>query len=137
MPVLPGLPARVQADLAVDALLGIGVNRALDGPLAAAVNRLNDSGCPVLAVDVPSGLHSDTGAVQGAAVRAAHTLALLTLKPGLFTAQGRDHAGRLWFDDLVVAAAASPSSWPAAKRRWLCPRRGCMRNTRAASAMRW
>ena len=108
VPVLAGMPERVQADLAVDALLGIGVNRALDGPLAAAVNRLNDSGCPVLAVDVPSGLHSDTGVVQGAAVRAAHTLALLALKPGLFTAQGRDHAGRVWFDDLMVAAATSP-----------------------------
>jgi hydroxyethylthiazole kinase-like uncharacterized protein yjeF len=108
VPVLAGMPERVQAELAIDALLGIGVNRALDGPLAAAVNRLNDSGCPVLAVDVPSGLHSDTGVVQGAAVRAVHTLALLALKPGLFTAQGRDHAGRVWFDDLMVAAATSP-----------------------------
>jgi hydroxyethylthiazole kinase-like uncharacterized protein yjeF len=106
--LLPGMPAQVQADLAVDALLGIGVNRPLDGALAAAVNRLNDSACPVLAVDVPSGLHSDTGTVQGVAVRAAHTLALLALKPGLFTAQGRDHIGRLWFDDLMVAAAPSP-----------------------------
>jgi NAD(P)H-hydrate epimerase len=79
--LLPGMPAQVQADLAVDALLGIGVNRPLDGALAAAVNRLNDSACPVLAVDVPSGLHSDTGTVQGVAVRAAHTLALLALKP--------------------------------------------------------
>jgi hydroxyethylthiazole kinase-like uncharacterized protein yjeF len=108
VPVLPDMPARVQADLAVDALLGLGVNRALDGALAVAVNRLNDSGRPVLAVDVPSGLHSDSGAVQGVAVRAAHTLALLTLKPGLFTAQGRDHAGRVWFDDLSVAASPSP-----------------------------
>jgi hydroxyethylthiazole kinase-like uncharacterized protein yjeF len=107
VPVLDGLPDRVQADLAVDALLGIGVNRALQGPLATAVNRLNDSGGPVLAVDVPSGLHSDTGAVEGVAVRAAHTLALLALKPGLFTAQGRDHAGRVWFDDLMVPAATS------------------------------
>lgn len=105
--VLPGVPDRVHADLAVDALLGIGVNRALDGALAAAVNRLNDSGCPLLAVDVPSGLHSDSGAVQGVAVRAAHTLALLALKPGLFTAQGRDHAGRVWLDDLAVATTAS------------------------------
>ena len=108
VPVLPGMPERVQADLAIDALLGLGVNRALDGALAAAVNRLNDGGCPVLAVDLPSGLHSDTGVVQGVAVRAAHTLALLALKPGLFTAHGRDHAGRVWFDDLMVADAASP-----------------------------
>src|SRR5262249_17874402 len=61
----------------------------------------------LLAVDMPSGLHSDTGAVQGAAVRAAHTLALLALKPGLFTAQGRDHAGRVWFDDLQLGDVAS------------------------------
>jgi hydroxyethylthiazole kinase-like uncharacterized protein yjeF len=107
VPVLPGMPGRVQSDLAVDALLGIGVNRALDGALAAAVNHLNDGACPVLAVDVPSGLHSDTGVVQGVAVRASHTLALLALKPGLFTAQGRDHVGRLWFDDLMVDAAPS------------------------------
>jgi hydroxyethylthiazole kinase-like uncharacterized protein yjeF len=107
VPVLDGLPDRVHADLAIDALLGIGVNRELSGALAAAANRLNDSARPLLAVDVPSGLHSDTGVVQGSAVRAAHTLALLALKPGLFTAQGRDHAGRIWFDDLMVDAAAS------------------------------
>jgi len=106
VPVVPGMPDRVQAELAIDALLGLGVNRALDGALAAAVNRLNDGRCPVLAVDLPSGLDSDTGVVHGAAVRAAHTLALLALKPGLFTAQGRDHAGQVWFDDLMVAATA-------------------------------
>jgi hydroxyethylthiazole kinase-like uncharacterized protein yjeF len=60
------------------------------------------AGRPVLAVDVPSGLHADTGA--GLAVRATHTLALLTLKPGLFTAGGRDAAGQVWFDDLEVPA---------------------------------
>ncbi len=107
VPVLAAMPERVQADLVIDALLGLGVNRALDGALAAAVNRLNDSSCPVLAVDVPSGLASDSGVVQGVAVRAAHTLALLALKPGLFTAHGRDHAGRVWFDDLGVTATAS------------------------------
>jgi len=107
VPVHQGLPARVQADLAIDALLGLGVNRALDGAMATAVDRLNDCNGPVLAVDVPSGLHSDTGVVQGVAVRAVHTLALLALKPGLFTAQGRDHAGRVWFDDLAVAASPS------------------------------
>ncbi|HEY6511726.1 MAG TPA: NAD(P)H-hydrate dehydratase [Burkholderiaceae bacterium] len=107
VPVASGMPDRVQADLAIDALLGIGVNRALDGALAAAVNRLNDGRCPLLAVDLPSGLSSDSGVVQGVAVRAAHTLALLALKPGLFTAHGRDHAGRVWFDDLGVTATAS------------------------------
>ena len=107
VPVRDGLPDRVQGELAIDALLGIGVSRPLEGALAQAVNRLNDSGIPVLAVDVPSGLHSDTGTVQGVAVRASHTLALLALKPGLFTAHGRDVAGRVWFDDLGVAPTAS------------------------------
>jgi len=107
VPVQQAMPARVQADLAIDALLGLGVNRPLDGALAAAVNRLNDCNCPVLAIDVPSGLHSDTGVVQGVGVRAANTLTLLALKPGLFTAHGRDHTGRVWFDDLAVAATAS------------------------------
>jgi hydroxyethylthiazole kinase-like uncharacterized protein yjeF len=107
VPVRDGVPDRVQGELAIDSLLGLGVNRQLEGALAQAVNRLNDAGVPVLAVDVPSGLHSDTGAVQGVAVRAAHTLSLLTLKPGLFTAQGRDHAGRIWFDDLGVAPSDS------------------------------
>src|SRR5439155_6132539 len=79
----------------------------LDGALADAVLRLNATDAPLLAVDLPSGLHSDTGAVMGVAVRARHTLSLLTLKPGLFTAHGRDCAGRIWFDDLSVAAAAS------------------------------
>jgi len=102
VPVRAGLPERVAADLAIDALLGLGVNRALSGTLAQAVQRLNDADAPVLAVDLPSGLHSDSGAVDGVAVRAAHTLALLALKPGLFTAQGRDHAGRVWFDDLQL-----------------------------------
>ena len=59
---------------------------------------------PVLAVDLPSGLHADTGQRLGdAAVRATHTLSLLTLKPGLFTGVGRDHAGQVWLDALGVS----------------------------------
>ncbi|HET7525875.1 MAG TPA: NAD(P)H-hydrate dehydratase [Burkholderiaceae bacterium] len=108
VPVLEGMPERVHAELAIDALLGLGVNRPLDGALASAVGRLNASDAPVLAIDVPSGLHSNTGVAQGVAVHAAHTVSLLALKPGLFTAHGRDHAGRVWFDDLGVAATSSP-----------------------------
>ena len=92
------------ADLAIDALLGLGAHRAPSGELADAVRRLNAGGAPVLAVDLPTGLCGDTGQRLGdIAVRARHTLALLTLKPGLFTAQGRDHAGQVWLDNLGVA----------------------------------
>jgi hydroxyethylthiazole kinase-like uncharacterized protein yjeF len=62
----------------------------------------------VLAIDLPSCLNTDTGQpLGGLAVRARQTLALLTLKPGLFTAEGRDHAGEVWFDTLGVPAAGA------------------------------
>ncbi|KQT07638.1 bifunctional ADP-dependent NAD(P)H-hydrate dehydratase/NAD(P)H-hydrate epimerase [Ramlibacter sp. Leaf400] len=89
-------------DLCIDALLGIGNARALEGELAAVVHAINAGPGTVLAVDVPSGLSADTG--TGESVRATHTLSLLTLKPGLFTAFGRDRCGQVWFDDLALAA---------------------------------
>jgi len=92
--------------LAIDALLGVGANRAPLGPIAAAIRALNALACPVLAVDLPSGLHTDTGQPLGAdCVHATHTLAMLTLKPGLFTGAGRDHAGEVWLDALGVDAS--------------------------------
>lgn len=87
-------------DLCIDALLGIGGARALEGELAALVHTINAGSGPVLAIDQPSGLSSDCG--TGDSVRATHTLSLLTLKPGLFTALGRDRCGRVWFDGLGV-----------------------------------
>jgi hydroxyethylthiazole kinase-like uncharacterized protein yjeF len=94
-------------DVAIDALLGLGATRAPDGALAELVRAVNVCRGVRLAADIPSGLAADTGMPLGEnAVRATHTLALLTLKPGLFTAQGREHAGAIWFDDLGSAAAA-------------------------------
>lgn len=95
--------APAQPDLAIDALLGIGSTRPPEGALLAQVRALNALGAPVLALDVPTGLQADTG--HGTeTVHAAHTLSFLALKPGLFTAQGRDAAGTVWFDDLEVDA---------------------------------
>ena len=94
-----------QWELALDALLGIGATRAPEGALLHDVERMNGGGAPVLAIDLPSGLDANTGAATHC-VRATHTLSLLALKPGLFTLQGRDAAGTVWFDDLQVAAAA-------------------------------
>jgi hydroxyethylthiazole kinase-like uncharacterized protein yjeF len=99
-----GTPAA--ADLVIDALLGLGTKRAPEGEIARAIGIANAGPAPVLAVDLPSGLHADTGQPLGdAVVDAAATLALLTLKPGLFTGRGRDLAGAVWFDDLGVPAA--------------------------------
>ena len=100
-------------DLALDALLGLGASRAPQGQIAALIDALNALTCPVLAVDLPSGLNAHTGqALGGVCVRASHTLALLTLKPGLYTGHGRDLAGKVWFDDLGVdPGEAAPDAW--------------------------
>ncbi|WP_332814952.1 NAD(P)H-hydrate dehydratase [Ramlibacter sp.] len=97
-------PPPAEWDLCIDALLGIGAARPLQGAVADTAGRIAAGRGLVLAVDVPSGLAADTG--QGDGVRADHTLCLLTLKPGLFTARGRDASGQVWFDDLQVPAPA-------------------------------
>jgi hydroxyethylthiazole kinase-like uncharacterized protein yjeF len=93
--------------LCIDALLGIGAARPVQGQMAEWIARINTLPAPVLAVDLPSGLNADTGASDGPCVRASHTLSLLTLKPGLFTAQGRDMAGQVWLDTLTTETPAS------------------------------
>ena len=102
-------------DLAIDALLGLGASRAPEGRIAGFIAQFNALACARLAVDLPSGLDAMTGQPLGTAcVRATHTIALLTLKPGLFTGQGRDVAGEVWFDDLGVgdaSAIAPPDAW--------------------------
>ncbi|MBK0393627.1 NAD(P)H-hydrate dehydratase [Ramlibacter algicola] len=97
----------VQWDLCIDALLGIGSNRAPEGALAHTIARINSAEATVLAVDVPSGLGADTGHAA-LCVRAHHTATFLALKPGLFTAQGRDAAGQVWLDDLGIEASVVP-----------------------------
>ncbi|MEP7102831.1 MAG: NAD(P)H-hydrate dehydratase [Burkholderiales bacterium] len=101
--------------LAIDALLGVGASRAPAGAIADCIRALNALTCPVLAVDLPSGLHAATGQALGAdCVTASHTLAMLTLKPGLFTGAGRDHAGALWLASLGIddaVAEQAPVAW--------------------------
>ena len=96
-------------DLCVDALLGIGgMARQPPSRMVELIEHLNGAQCPVLAIDVPSGLHSDTGAAPYRPVQASYTLSLLTLKPGLFMGAGRDASGEVWFDDLDVSGSNSP-----------------------------
>ncbi|RTL34610.1 MAG: NAD(P)H-hydrate dehydratase [Burkholderiales bacterium] len=107
--VSPARPER--PSLVIDALLGLGLNRAPTEDMLAAIAAMQASGAPILAVDLPSGLLADTGQPAGsAAVRADHTLTLLTLKPGLFTGEGRAHAGEIWFDDLGIAPDEPPTA---------------------------
>jgi len=99
-------------DLAIDALLGLGSRPLNQAPMVDAVSVLNALPCAVLSIDLPSGLDADTGRVDSpACVRATHTLSLLTLKPGLFTAHGRDCAGNVWFDNLGVDHGHRVDAW--------------------------
>jgi len=98
-------------DLVIDALLGIGATRAPEGVMAAWLRQMHGGHVPVLSVDVPSGLNADTGVWTAADPVAATNpgrfcVSFLTLKPGLFTARGRDAAGTVWFDDLGCANSA-------------------------------
>ncbi len=100
-------PPTGHIDLTIDALLGLGAARAPAGAMADHIDALNRCGAPCLAIDLPSGLNADTGARLGdRVVLASATLALLTLKPGLFTAAGRDSAGVIWLDALGIKTAA-------------------------------
>jgi len=102
-------------DLCIDALLGIGSQlREPQGLMADWIRQINASGAPVLSVDLPTGLHADTGQTTAVHVDASHTLSLLTLKPGLFTAQGRDAAGTVWLDTLGLAPNALTALAPTA-----------------------
>ena len=98
----PSTLPTARQDLCVDALLGLGQQRAPEGTMAASIQALNhckQHGATLLAIDMPTGLCSDTGRRLGdALVQADATLALLTAKPGLFTAEGRDAAGQVWLD---------------------------------------
>lgn len=103
----------LDADLCIDALLGIGSSvREPQGEMRQWMQQIKNLGVPVLAVDLASGLDANTGVTTQTHVRATHTLSLLTLKPGLFTAQGRDASGTVWFDDLNSVAASVQSVAP-------------------------
>lgn len=99
-------PESARPDLVIDGLFGIGLEREIAGPHAELVARMNTSSAPVLALDVPSGLHSDSGRVLGVAVRATHTATFIALKPGLLTLDGPDHAGQIHVFDLSVDVAS-------------------------------
>jgi hydroxyethylthiazole kinase-like uncharacterized protein yjeF len=120
-PLLPADADWAEADLIIDALFGIGLARPLEGKAAALVARANASGLPVLAVDIPSGIGSDTGAVYGAAIRASRTLTFHTAKPGHFLLPGRTHAGVLEIADIGLQPAEAVTTWENGPGLWRLP----------------
>ncbi len=100
-------------DLVVDGLFGIGLARDIDGAYARLVAIANAQDCPRLALDIPSGIESDTGRVLGCAVHATHTITFIALKPGLLTLDGPDHCGAVTVADLGLETGKllAPNGW--------------------------
>jgi hydroxyethylthiazole kinase-like uncharacterized protein yjeF len=96
-----------RADLVIDGLLGVGLSRAPEGAVAEAIEACGFAQAPILAVDVPSGVDSDTGQVPGSAIRARATVTFTGYKPGLLFPPGADLAGRIEIADIGIADATT------------------------------
>lgn len=118
LPVYAGEADLDAAEVVVDALLGTGLTRAVEGTIAQAIGAINaarEVGAGVLAVDIPSGLAADTGAVLGHAVRAHVTPTFIGLKLGLFTGAGPEYVGRVVFSNLGAPSDIYEQVPPAAR----------------------
>jgi len=123
-----GMPRR--ADVIVDALLGTGLDRDVTGDWAQAIAAANAHLAPKLAIDIPSGLHADTGRVLGLAIQAEVTISFIGLKQGLFTGEGPGCCGQIVFSPLGLPAVVWSREVLAARRldwskqaEFLTPRR--------------
>ena len=94
----------IDADVIVDALFGIGINRDVTGVWAQIIEQINNSNIPVLSLDIPSGLDPDTGKILGISVKAKITVTFIALKKGLFTGQARSYCGEVKFNNLGLPA---------------------------------
>ncbi len=119
----------LEGEIVVDALLGTGLGGEVRGEVREAIEAINASGLPVLAIDIPSGLHADTGAVLGTAVRASRTVTFIGDKLGLHTGAAPARVGEVDFRALGVEADAEADLVPAARlldagliAAWLPPR---------------
>lgn len=90
-------------DLIIDAVLGTGLSREVEADYAEVIAAINNHSAKVIAVDVPSGINGDTGAVMGCAVHAVMTMTFIGLNQGLFTGQAPDFTGEVYFNDLGVS----------------------------------
>ena len=103
-------------DVIVDALLGIGFRPPARAETLAVIRAINAARRPVLALDIPSGVDADSGAVGEEAIRAEITLSFVGLKSGLFLGAGPEHAGVALVDDLGVVAPAQKEFTPLMRR---------------------
>jgi len=93
--------------IVIDAILGVGLTRPLTGWLAEAVELINQADRPILAVDIPSGIDSDSGEVLGTAIRATATLPIAAYKWGHWLKQGKEYSGQMFSPASIGITAAT------------------------------
>ena len=122
-PIEPWSPALLDdAPLVIDAIFGAGLSRPVEGDIAAAIELVNERKLPVVAVDVPTGLHGDTGEILGGAFQAETTVSFFRAKPGHYSVEGLRRCGRLRIVDIGIPTAALASigcqTWLNAPALW-------------------
>ena len=122
----------LSCDLIVDAIFGTGLRDGINGYIKGVIDRLNSTKCPIIAIDLPSGLNADTGAVEGACVRAGRTVTLGLPKRGMFLYPGAETVGELEIADIgfpenVVKSQDIRVNWTQAYHvsNWIPPRPVC------------
>ena len=110
------------AAVIIDALFGAGLDRPVTGDALAAVEAMNAAGCPIVAVDLASGINGTTGAVMGAAVKAAESVTFFRRKPGHLLLPGRIYCGSVGVSDIGIKAetlaAIRPKTFENAPPLW-------------------
>jgi NAD(P)H-hydrate epimerase len=102
IPVYEQISPLYQCDLIIDGLFGFGQTRVLEGEIAATIDQLNQRSQPVVSIDLPSGIHTDTGEVLGTAVRATHTLCLGLWKLAFLQDQALEYFGKAELIDFGI-----------------------------------
>lgn len=95
-------PVTLHADLIIDAIFGIGLNGKVKEPQMSIITDLNKRDCPILSIDVPSGLDADSGEVSGEAIKAKKTVTMQFPKKGFYINKGPEHVGEVVTVDIGI-----------------------------------